>query len=285
MKRINPYFSIITPTYNRATMLDMPIQSVLAQTFPNWELLIIDDGSTDDTSSTMKTYNDPRIRYMFQSHKGHSAARNMGLEHAKGEWTVYIDSDNELYPEYLETITTAIQKYADILFILPRSKRTRELYINGKLVEKKDDSFFVETMTTKDIVHKNVQFDVNGFAHAASIIRDGFRFDESIDCMEDWDFVMFLCEKYPDRFLYIPEILLHYHQRFGTDGLVSNQSYKQWADAFERIYQKHKNDRILQGQTWYPNRVEKYRTLEKELLYGGALKPYLRYFDYGNKKQ
>jgi hypothetical protein len=118
----------------------------------------------------------------------------------------------------------------------------------------------------------------NGFMHSRRIIDEGYRWDEKLNLMEEWDFVMTFAEKYPDNFLYIPYVLFHYHQRFGTDGLVSNAKYDEWAEAFEYIYQKHKNDKMIQGQGWYPNRVEKYKKLYEEYKAGNAPEPYLKYF-------
>ncbi len=72
----HPFLSIIIPTYNRAHTLRRPIDSILAQTFTDWELIIVDDGSTDDTKEIIEAYKDPRIRYVWQENQERSAARN-----------------------------------------------------------------------------------------------------------------------------------------------------------------------------------------------------------------
>ncbi|MEI6690783.1 MAG: hypothetical protein WCL07_03480, partial [bacterium] len=141
-----------------------------------------------------------------------------------------------------------------------------------------DSSDFFPNITVKDIFLRNFHFDCNGFMHTSKIIEEGVRWDENLSLLEDWDFVMTIAKKYPDNFFYIAKILFNYHQRFGTDGLVSNANYLDWANAFEYIYQKHKNDLLLMGQEWYPARVIKYRQLETDFKSNIAPKPYLKYF-------
>ena len=96
-----PFFSIIIPTYNRAHVIMRPIDSVLRQTFEDWELIIVDDGSTDDTKSIIESYHDNRIRYVWQENQERSAARNHGIALAKGEWICFLDSDDDYYPNHL----------------------------------------------------------------------------------------------------------------------------------------------------------------------------------------
>jgi glycosyltransferase involved in cell wall biosynthesis len=98
-----PFFSIITPAYNREKMIATTIDSVLAQTFPDWELLIIDDGSKDNTAQIVKRYNDSRIRYIYQTNAERSAARNNGIAHATGQFICFLDSDDEYLPQHLQT--------------------------------------------------------------------------------------------------------------------------------------------------------------------------------------
>ena len=78
-------FSIIIPIYNKAKFLPKAIESVINQTFEDWELKIVDDGSTDKTSDVVKQYPDNRIRYIYQENSERSAARNNGIKHAKGK--------------------------------------------------------------------------------------------------------------------------------------------------------------------------------------------------------
>ncbi len=89
-----PYFSIILPTYNRAHLLSKAIESVLAQTFTDWELVIVDDGSTDNTKELVTAYADDRIRYIYQENQERSAARNNGIKQSRGAYICFLDSDD-----------------------------------------------------------------------------------------------------------------------------------------------------------------------------------------------
>lgn len=97
--------TIIIPTYNRAWALEKALNSVLVQTYPDWECLVVDDFSTDNTKETIKTYcsKDNRFQYLLnESKKGANGARNTGIVHAKGDYVSFLDSDDEWHPEMLE---------------------------------------------------------------------------------------------------------------------------------------------------------------------------------------
>lgn len=107
---MNPFFSVIIPTYNRAHILPRTIASVLNQEFPNWELIVVDDGSKDHTAELLKTYTDNRIRYVYQQNAERSAARNRGISEARGEYVCFLDSDDEYLPHHLRRLHEEIQK-------------------------------------------------------------------------------------------------------------------------------------------------------------------------------
>jgi len=100
-----PFFSIIIPTYNRASLLGNAVESVLRQSFPYWELLIIDDGSTDATLDSLQPYlTDARVRYYWQPRRERSAARNRGIDLARGRYCCFLDSDDQYLPRHLQTL-------------------------------------------------------------------------------------------------------------------------------------------------------------------------------------
>jgi len=94
-------FSIIMPTYNRATMIAKAIESVINQTYTNWELIIIDDGSSDNTAEIINSYNDSRVKYFFRENRGKSVARNTGIDNSVGEFIAFLDDDDYYLPEFL----------------------------------------------------------------------------------------------------------------------------------------------------------------------------------------
>mgnify|MGYP001292544953 FL=1 len=95
-------FSVIIPSYNRADFIAKTIQSVLNQTCSNFELIIVDDGSTDSTEKTIFSFKDPRIKYFKKENAERGAARNFGVSKAKGDYITFLDSDDLLYSTYLE---------------------------------------------------------------------------------------------------------------------------------------------------------------------------------------
>jgi glycosyltransferase involved in cell wall biosynthesis len=94
-------FSIIIPTYNRADRLISAIDSVLNQTESDWELIIVDDGSTDDTAGQVAKYKDPRIKYFYKENEERAIARNFGINRALGDYITFLDSDDMYYSHYL----------------------------------------------------------------------------------------------------------------------------------------------------------------------------------------
>ena len=121
-------FSIIIPTYNRAAFLPKAIESVLAQTYTDWELIVVDDGSTDNTREVVSKYSDVRITYIYQENSERSVARNNGIAHAKGEYVCFLDSDNYMLPNRLERIAEFIERknksacyYTDIEYLNEQS--------------------------------------------------------------------------------------------------------------------------------------------------------------------
>lgn len=136
------FFSIILPTFNRAHMLHLAIESVLTQTYKDWELIIVDDGSTDNTKDVIDKFiaKDNRIRYLYQKNKERSAARNNGIKNAKGDWICFLDSDDIYHTTHLEEFKNLInQNYSK-----------RGLYFSGLSYGKYSEDF-----EDYDLTHKN----------------------------------------------------------------------------------------------------------------------------------
>ncbi len=106
---MSPLVSVVLPTRNRAERLPTAIASVLAQTYERWELIVIDDGSDDETAALLATIDDPRVRAVSRPHAGVSAARNAALELIRGELVAYLDDDNTMHPEWLKSVVWAFE--------------------------------------------------------------------------------------------------------------------------------------------------------------------------------
>ena len=110
-----PEISVIIPTHNRDWAIRRSVESALAQSFGNFELLVVDDGSTDQTRQVLANFSDPRLRVVETENRGVSCARNTGIQRAKGEWLAFLDSDDE-WPPY------KLQLQRDYLQNFPRCK-------------------------------------------------------------------------------------------------------------------------------------------------------------------
>lgn len=175
------FVSVIIPTYNRAYCVVEAIESVLGQTFQDFELIVVDDGSTDATAEVLAPYVD-RIRYIYQKNAGVSAARNTGIRAARGQWIAFLDSDDVWLPEKLEIQVegvhahpTAVAHMVDALIELPDGGRVSTFEIRGlmqsftdrpfrerPLMDVLKAQFFTSTwMLLKDTAEKVSGFDRN----------------------------------------------------------------------------------------------------------------------------
>jgi len=109
--------SIIVPAYNSAPFIEETVQSILSQTYKSWELIIINDGSTDQTVDIAKGFKDPRIQTFTQKNAGVAAARNKGLFFANGEFVVFFDADDLMTPDFLQERVNALQNDQTIGYV------------------------------------------------------------------------------------------------------------------------------------------------------------------------
>ena len=115
---MKPFFSVVIPTYNRADLIRLTLDSVLAQEFAAWEMLIVDDGSKDNTAAVVRPYLvDSRIEYLPKKNAERGAARNYGFAHAQGEYVLFLDSDDRLHSDHLVTLHRKIEELGQPNFI------------------------------------------------------------------------------------------------------------------------------------------------------------------------
>jgi glycosyltransferase involved in cell wall biosynthesis len=110
---IIPFFSVIVPVYNRANLLKSSLTSVIGQTFGNFEIIVVDDGSDDHPEDACREMGDTRIRLIRQSNGGASSARNRGIDQARGRYIAFLDSDDRYLPNHLESLKEILDHYPD----------------------------------------------------------------------------------------------------------------------------------------------------------------------------
>jgi glycosyltransferase involved in cell wall biosynthesis len=176
-----PLVSIVLATRNRAGCLGEAIDSVLLQGYPRWELLVVDDGSEDDTAAVLARYDDPRVRSFAIAHAGPSAARNHALHRARGEIVTYLDSDNTWFPGFLAGMVAAFA--ADPALELGYGVLASEAHAPGSLVLLAPDF-------DRGLLEAANYIDLNAVAHRRSLYERLGGFDESLRRMVDWDLLL-----------------------------------------------------------------------------------------------
>lgn len=109
-----PNVSVVVPAYNQGHYLAQAIQSVLDQTYQHFEIIVVDDGSTDNSREIVEAYSDPRIHYIYQENRGLPAARNTGLRNATGQFLTYLDSDDLFLPQKIEVLLCYLENHPDV---------------------------------------------------------------------------------------------------------------------------------------------------------------------------
>ena len=202
-----PVVSVIIPTYNQADLLRKALQSVINQTFQNWEAIVIDNHSKDDTKEVVESFHDDRIRYVVFSNKGVIAAsRNHGIHLARADSIAFLDSDDLWYPSKLSVSIDYIQKGADAVchgLMIRKDGRLSQNKLMPKLPKKNlftmllfDGNSFIATSA---VVIKKISFDLFGV----------FSEDPKLVTAEDYELWLRLA-KNGVMWEFIPDILGEY---------------------------------------------------------------------------
>lgn len=253
-----PLVSVIIPTYNRANFLPRAIKSVLFQTFKDFEIIIADDGSTDNTNKVVKRFNDKRIIYVHSEiNKGAPTARNAGLRIANGEFIAFLDSDDEWLPEKLRKQVGMIENlpksvgliYTDVIRVFQRT---------GEIIQKNVPHF--QGNVSREII-------MNCFiASPTPLIRkECFQkvggFDERLPAHQEWDMFIRILQCY--EVAYVPERLAKYYIH---DSQITNDINKK-IQAWEIILEKHKDKFVKNYKVFsvYLNYLAKLYCLNNDL--------------------
>ena len=213
-RRKDPLVSIIIPTYNRGWILKEAINSVLAQDFTDFELIVVDDGSTDKTQDILNTYNED-IRALRQNNQGVSAARNAGIASALGRFIAFLDSDDLWLPKKLSTQIDFFKSNRDALIC-----QTDEIWIrNGVRVNPKkrhkkfSGDLFKQSLSLCLISPSAVMI-------KRSLFEEVGVFDETLPACEDYDLWLRISCRYPVHLIKTPLII----KRGGHDDQLSSAS-------------------------------------------------------------
>ncbi|MBC7405505.1 MAG: glycosyltransferase [Cytophaga sp.] len=227
----NTLISVIMPTYNRAKIIKDAINSVISQSHRFFQLIIIDDGSTDNTHEVVDCYaDDARIQFVKLNHVGVSGARNIGLDLAKGGLVAYLDSDNTWQPDFLRNMLVIMDQdkldaaYSSIHVI---DDESNTIYYRG-------DEFDWNECLVENYI------DINAFVHTKTRSLN-IRFDETLKRLVDWDFILHITKN--ARVGHLPYIGVNYYDG-DTNQRISRTEYlgDQLASMQQVIRAKHQGD-------------------------------------------
>jgi glycosyltransferase involved in cell wall biosynthesis len=211
--------SVVIPTYNRAGKVVESIESVRAQTYSRWELIVVDDGSTDSTPEDIacRFGKDSRIQYVAQANRGASAARNRGIALAKGEVIAFLDSDDLYFPGFLAAHLSVYQNHpsADVVFsdlekqaggeIRPRFMEHTLIF--REVIEGlgRGDVLELRRDLMKQVLLQEIPIKMPGTTVRSKVFRSYGLFDEEIAVAEDWVFMLTRADCL--QFVYLNEVL------------------------------------------------------------------------------
>lgn len=228
-------FSIIIPVYNAEKTLRKCLDSICEQTFDNYEVILIDDGSTDQSFSICKGYEiqNKKFRVFHQENAGPSAARNAGLGIAEGKWICFVDSDDSIEASYLQDIWDAAQSFAaDVVFVghnKVNENGTKEAFLPGEVLE-------TNIKTALSLSER----DMFGYTWIKAFRRDSIkeiRFDSSLNLFED---EVFTCQVLPNcgRIGVVNKPIYNYN--VGDGSSLIGRTHQDYCLKCDRVYQAWK---------------------------------------------
>ncbi len=229
-----PTVSVIVPAFNRAETIATSLDSLIAQTYEDWEAIIVDDGSTDTTAEVVQGYAavDPRIRLFQQENAGVSAARNAGIDKATGRWIFFLDADDWIVPDTLTLLLGAVAHDPDRTIAIGRSVLV--LPDGEQLVEAppppSEQMFSEFARRCVYTIHTSIQ--------PTELVRAVGGFDSSLTVCEDWDLWQRIARTRP-TYVYIPEKIAYYRIRAAS---ASRSALQLLVDGATVIHRGHHED-------------------------------------------
>jgi glycosyltransferase involved in cell wall biosynthesis len=242
----NPTVSIVIPTYNRARSIGHSIKSVLNQTYQDFEVIIVDDGSTDNTKEVVGNFNDERVRYIrHEENKGEAAARNTGIKFAGGKYIAFQDSDDEWLPEKLAKqieLFKDVSPHIGVVYTgFLKKENSEKTYIPFCWVRQKEGDIHKELLKGNFIGSPVVLIRKECFKKAGV-------FDERLRNLVDWEMWIRISKHYHFKCIDEPLVVAHYH----SDNISDDKS--SLIEALELVLEKNfdefKKQKKLLARYW-----------------------------------
>lgn len=209
---MEPLVSVVIPSYNRASMIERALNSLIRQTHRNWEALVVDDGSTDNTEELVKGFSvkDTRVKYFRQEKNGGACvARNRGIDESRGEFITFLDSDDEYHPRKIELQVRVFRESPvenlGVVSCGREDERDGKVYLRWIPTKRGD---ILQNLLRKERIGGNTSF----LMVKASVIREhGIYFDPEMPAGQDWDFLVRVCQVSSFDFVPEPVVIIHHH--------------------------------------------------------------------------
>lgn len=240
----NKLISVVIPTYNRANFIKDAIDTVYSQTYQNFEIIIVDDGSSDDTSEVVKSYINPKTKYIFQKNMGVSAARNNGIKNSSGEYIIFLDSDDLWHPEKLEKQLSILENNLNIGMVMNNTQNitfSDNILLKTREYRAKNQK---ENISMLLLDPDNVYTGPSTALIRKSVFRDAGFFDEKMTFCEDWDLffrISLVCNVYN-----IPEILTYV--RSHDENVTKISPVTKYKDGYLRFLDKTFSNELLPSE-------------------------------------
>lgn len=203
----SPLVSVIIPAYNCAAYIEEALESVYRQTYPYWEIIVVDDGSTDGTSSVLAAHRE-RIQYFAQPNRGTAAARNTGIRRARGELIAFLDNDDIWLPEKLELQVRALNTWPECGLVFTDGKTFTSAGVRGETVLSRRIDGWLATHQTADpliaqgrmireLLFWNEISSASGVMVRRACVEHAGGFDETISITDDYDLWLRIASGYP----------------------------------------------------------------------------------------
>lgn len=230
---MNSKVSIIVPIYNTAKYLEACLNSIKNQTYENLEIILVDDGSTDNSGKIADTFakSDKRVKVIHQKNAGQSAARNRGLKEASGDFISFIDSDDRIDKTFIEKLLAPYQDsdtsitVCGVRYKRLKARSTEDVYVNHLRPRKKHESkksYILYLLAVDGRMYSSV----NKLYYAK--IAKTLKFDESLNFAEDTKFVLNYLQETNGKISFINEPLYVYN--FGTSTSTINKTAINWSN-------------------------------------------------------
>lgn len=245
-----PLVSIIVPCYNHGVFLKECLDSVLAQTYSQWECIVVDNASTDNTKEITNQYirKDKRITYLYYSTKGVSAARNAGIKNSNGVYILPLDADDKIAATYIQKAVSVLEK----------NSSTKIIYCEAKLFGNSFRKWNLPKYSLKEMLFENMIFCSALYKRSDYDKTKGYN-EEMINGFEDWDF-WFRILKNGGEVYQIPEILFFYRiRKTSRNHSLDDEEQKL---LFKQIYYNHKE--IYDANFKMDELVSEYYLIKKE---------------------